>query len=178
MVRMGELATSAVAGDVLVSLGLGSCIGLALLDRRTRVAGLAHVVLPDSGGTRGDNPMKFADKAVPELVDRVVAAGGRRLRLEAALVGGASMFATSSTTLEVGQRNEAAVREQLMSLRIPVVASETGGKRGRTVRVHVQETRVTVREAGGKDRDLVAASEPVASHRRNRDKTAAIGEAA
>ena len=33
MVRMGELAFSACAGDVLVSLGLGSCIGLALLDR-------------------------------------------------------------------------------------------------------------------------------------------------
>ena len=47
MVRMGELAASAVAGDVLVSLGLGSCIGLALVDRRHGVAGLAHVVLPD-----------------------------------------------------------------------------------------------------------------------------------
>ena len=46
MVRMGELAASAVAGDVLVSLGLGSCIGLALVDRRLGVAGLAHVVLP------------------------------------------------------------------------------------------------------------------------------------
>jgi chemotaxis protein CheD len=155
MVRMGELAASAVAGDVLVSLGLGSCIGLALLDRRTGVAGLAHVVLPDSGGATADNPMKFADKAVPELVDRVVARGGRRLRLEAALVGGASMFATSSAALEVGSRNEAAVREQLKSLGIPIIAAETGGKRGRTVRVHVAATRVTVREAGGKDHDLV-----------------------
>jgi chemotaxis protein CheD len=158
MVRMGELAASAVAGDVLVSLGLGSCIGLALLDRRTGVAGLAHVVLPDSGGTQAENPLKFADKAVPELVDRVVAKGGRRLRLEAALVGGASMFATSSAALEVGQRNEAAVRDQLETLRIPVIAAETGGKRGRTVRVHVDSTRVTVREAGGRDRDLVEAA--------------------
>jgi chemotaxis protein CheD len=158
MVRMGELAASAVAGDVLVSLGLGSCIGLALLDRRTRVAGLAHVVLPDSGGANGDNPLKFADRAVPELVDRVVASGGRRLRLEAALVGGASMFATSSAALEVGSRNEAAVREQLKTMRIPIIAAETGGKRGRTVRVHVDAMRVTVREAGGKDRDLVEAA--------------------
>ena len=158
MVRMGELAASAVAGDVLVSLGLGSCIGLALLDRRTGVAGLAHVVLPDSGGAEADNPLKFADKAVPELVDRLVARGGRRLRLEAALVGGASMFATASPTLEVGSRNEAAVREQLKTLRIPVIAAETGGKRGRTVRVHIDSTRVTVREAGGKDHDLVTSA--------------------
>jgi chemotaxis protein CheD len=158
MVRMGELAASAVAGDVLVSLGLGSCIGLALFDRRTGVAGLAHVVLPDSGGNGADNVLKFADHAVPELVSRVVAAGGRRLRLEAALVGGASMFATSSTALEVGQRNEAAVRAQLKTLRIPVVAAATGGKRGRTIRVHVSDARVTVREAGGKDHDLVGSA--------------------
>ena len=158
MVRMGELATSAVAGDVLVSLGLGSCIGLALLDRRTGVAGLAHVVLPASGGNGADNVLKFADHAVPELVDRVVAAGGRRLRLEAALVGGASMFATSSSALEVGQRNEAAVRDQLKTLRIPVIAAETGGTRGRTMRVHVDDVRVTVREAGGTDHDLVGAA--------------------
>ena len=129
MVRMGELAASAVAGDVLVSLGLGSCIGLALLDRRTRACGLAHVVLPESGGAAAENGLKFADHAVPELVDRVVAAGGRRLRLEAALVGGASMFATSNAALEVGQRNEAAVREQLKTLRIPVIAAATGGTR-------------------------------------------------
>jgi chemotaxis protein CheD len=162
-VRMGELAASAAAGDVLVSLGLGSCIGLALLDRRTGVAGLAHVVLPDSGGNAADNKLKFADHAVPELVDRVVAKGGRRLRLEAALVGGASMFATSSATLEVGQRNEAAVREQLKSLRIPVIAAETGGKRGRTIRVYVDTTMVTVREAGGKDHELVAPRAGVAA---------------
>jgi chemotaxis protein CheD len=158
MVRMGELATSAVAGDVLVSLGLGSCIGLALLDRFTRVAGLAHVVLPDSGGARADNPLKFADHAVPTLVDRVVRAGGRRPRLEAALVGGASMFAGTTSALDVGQRNEAAVREQLKALRIPVLAAETGGKRGRTIRVHVDSARVTVREAGGSDHELVASA--------------------
>lgn len=155
MVRMGELAASASAGDVLVSLGLGSCIGLALLDRRLGIAGLAHVVLPASSGNAGPNPLKFADRAVPELVRRVVALGGRRNLLEAALVGGASMFVATSSGLEVGQRNEAAVREELAKLRIPVIGSETGGARGRTIRVHVANARVTVREAGGVESALV-----------------------
>jgi chemotaxis protein CheD len=156
MVRMGELAASAVAGDVLVSLGLGSCIGLALVDRRLGVAGLAHVVLPVSGDNANPGTFKFADHAVPELIERVVAAGGRRPMLDAVLVGGASMFAVSSASLEVGQRNEAAVREQLEGARIRVIASETGGTRGRTVRVHVGSRRITVREAGGVEHDLVA----------------------
>ena len=163
MVRMGELAASAGVADVLVSLGLGSCIGLALVDRRTGVAGLAHVVLPASEGhAAGQNPFKFADHAVPELIKRVVRLGGLKPKLEAVLVGGASMFAITSRTLEVGQRNEAAVRTLLKTLRIPVLAAETGGNRGRTIRVHLDTMRITVRQAGGSERDLLKPSRQLA----------------
>jgi chemotaxis protein CheD len=157
MVRMGELAVSARRGQ-LVALGLGSCIGLALLDRRLGTAGLAHVVLPRA--PEGQRSLKFADRAVPELISRLLGLGARRIRLEAVLVGGASMFA-ASPALEVGSRNEAAVREQLESLRIPVLASATGGSRGRTVRVDVATTTVSVREAGGRDAELVAPTRAV-----------------
>ena len=158
MVRMGELAASSASGHVLVSLGLGSCIGLALVDRRLCVAGLAHVVLPQSQGYAPENPHKFADFAVPELVLQLEALGARRHRLEAVLVGGAAMFAVSSASLDVGQRNEAAVLELLKTMRIPVLAAATGGNRGRTIRVDVATTSVTVREAGGKNTELLAAT--------------------
>jgi chemotaxis protein CheD len=147
MVRMGEYAFSATAGDMLVSLGLGSCIGLALLDRRATVAGLAHVVLPAAEGRDG-SPGKFADTAVPALLDAVLGLGGRRTRVEAVLVGGASMFSFGGNGLEVGQRNDAAVRAELSKLRIPVIASETGGSKGRTVRVSVESGVVTSKAAG------------------------------
>jgi chemotaxis protein CheD len=158
MVRMGELAASSASGHVLVSLGLGSCIGLALVDRRLGVAGLAHVVLPQSQGHAPENPRKFADFAVPELVLQLETLGARRNRLEAVLVGGAAMFAVSSASLDVGQRNETAVLELLKTLRIPVLAAATGGNRGRTIRVDVATTSVTVREAGGKNTELLAAT--------------------
>jgi chemotaxis protein CheD len=147
MVRMGEYAFSASAGDVLVSLGLGSCVGVALLDRRAAVAGLAHVVLPAAEG-RADTPGKFADTAVPAMLESVVALGARRTRLEAVLVGGASMFSFGGAGLDIGQRNDAAVRDELARLRIPVAAAETGGSRGRTVRVDVQTGVVTAKAAG------------------------------
>jgi chemotaxis protein CheD len=154
MVRMGELAVSSAPGHVLVSLGLGSCIGLALLDRKMGIAGLAHIVLPQSQG-HAEKSHKFADHAVPELVSELEAAGARKVRLEAVLVGGASMFAVSASSLEVGQRNEASVRELLKSMRIPVKATATGGNKGRTIRVDVATAAVTVREAGGKDAELL-----------------------
>jgi chemotaxis protein CheD len=161
MVRMGELAVSSEPGHVLVSLGLGSCVALALLDRRMGIAGLAHIVLPRSQDPVNENPRKFADLAVPELVSELQALGARRIRLEAVLVGGASMFDVSASSLEVGQRNEAAVRELLGSMRIPVTAAATGGTRGRTVRVDVGRAAVTVREAGGKETELLAGTTPL-----------------
>jgi chemotaxis protein CheD len=156
MVRMGELAVSSVPGDALVSVGLGSCIGLALLDRRLGIAGLAHIVLPQSQARMNENPNKFADLAVPQLLAELDALGARRIRLAAVLVGGASMFSVTSSSLEVGPRNEAAVRELLAAQRIPIVAEATGGSRGRTMRVDVARGGVTVREAGGKDTELFA----------------------
>jgi chemotaxis protein CheD len=155
MVRMGEIATSNEPGHVLVSLGLGSCIGLALLDRRMSIAGLAHIVLPGAEGHTNENPHKFADHAVPALVAELEQLGARRIRLRAVLVGGASMFSVSTSTIEVGQRNEAAVREQLQAHRIRVVAAATGGKRGRTIRVDVSRATVSVREAGGATEELL-----------------------
>ena len=157
MVRMGEYAFSAGAGEVLVSLGLGSCIGLALLDRRASVAGLAHVVLPAADGREGA-PGKFADTAVPALLDAVVELGARRTRLDAVLVGGASMFSFGGPGLDVGQRNDAAVREELAKLRIPVRAADTGGSKGRTVRVDVATGLVTAKAAGESEVELYPAA--------------------
>lgn len=145
-VRMGEIAVSAEDGEELIALGLGSCIGLALIDRAHGVAGLAHVVLPESR-ENATEPGKFADLAVPELISRMRRAGAGE-RLEAVLTGGARMFELGSE-LDIGARNEAAVRSALSRVRISVVAAATGGNRGRTVKVLPGEGSVTVREAGG-----------------------------
>lgn len=157
MARMGELCASGTPGDQLVALGLGSCIGLVLLDRRKGVAGLAHIVLPAAEGHAELNPLKFADKAVPELIRQVLAKGGRKPMLEAILVGGASMFAGAGSTLEVGARNAAAVKAALASERIRIYAEDTGGTKGRTVRVDPPTGVVTVRKAGSKDEQLYPA---------------------
>ncbi|MCW2954984.1 MAG: CheD, stimulates methylation of protein [Conexibacter sp.] len=149
---MGELAVSASADDELVSIGLGSCIGLTLIDRAKAVAALAHVMLPNSAADESAPPGKYADRAVPALIAAAEQAGARRVRLEAVIVGGAQMFKLGSgSTLDVGARNTAAVRVALDAARIPLRAEQTGGSRGRTVRVHVGTARVTVKEAGGQD---------------------------
>ena len=150
---MGELATARDTGDVLVSIGLGSCIGLALIDARRPIVGLAHVMLPAT--TTDEGPAaKFADRGVPNLIAQVRKLGATKL--EAVLVGGAQMisFGGDGPSASIGPRNEAAVREELTKAGIPIKAAATGGRKGRTIRVHVEGTRVTVREVAGTEQHL------------------------
>src|SRR5436305_6906739 len=93
-IGMGKMAVCRSEDDGLYALGLGSCIGLAVLDRSARIGGLAHIVLPESSHEADEEPGKFADRAVPELIFRMRLAGASPRRLEAALGGGARMFAT------------------------------------------------------------------------------------
>ena len=153
MAGMGELVVSADKADVLACLGLGSCIGLALLDRRAGVAGLLHVMLPEAPSGEVRAPGKYADLGVPALVDRVLAKGAAKHRLEAALVGGARMFATGR---DIGSRNERAVREQLADARIVVRAAATGGSCGRSMRVRLDSLEVSCREVAGDEVSLIA----------------------
>jgi chemotaxis protein CheD len=153
-VRMGEIAVSADPADVLMSIGLGSCIGLALVDQRRGIAGLAHIMLPEAIG--GGGPVgKFADLAVPELVARTTALGTSTSLLQAVLVGGAHMFALGgSGAMDIGVRNDTAVRALLAAERIPVLAAATGGAMGRTIRVHPGGA-VLSKEAGGAEIELM-----------------------
>ena len=160
---MGEMVVSNDPNEELVALGLGSCIGLAMVDRTAGVAGLAHIVLPESND-RGEQVGKFADTAVPELIAKMRAAGGVVRRFETAIAGGARMFEMSGG-LDIGQRNEAAVRAALAKARIPLKAAKTGGNTGRTVKVSMSELLVTVRSAGQRPETLLEGRTPRAAAR-------------
>lgn len=147
-VRMGELAVRVATGRLHTLLG--SCIGLVLHDRRRRVGGLAHIVLPQSRGPV-EFPAKFVDTAVPALVAAVVGAGGDRLRLEARFAGGANMFGFESAST-IGLDNERAVEALLQELRIPVVGRHCGGERGRRLIFELESGSVLVEHVGSDER--------------------------
>lgn len=132
---------------------VGSCVGLAVFDRRRRIAALAHIMLPDSG-LAGTPPGKYADTAIPEMLRLLdgLAAGGP-LRLAAKLVGGAKMFAFQ-TGLTVGEQNVAAVERILAGLGIPVLGRDCGGDRGRRLTLDVATAELRVDSLGQSPRIL------------------------
>lgn len=117
--------------------GLGSCVGVVLYDESKKVAGLVHVMLPDSslGRTQQINEAKFADTGVTALIDLLKKHGAQAFKLKAKIAGGAQMFQFSSDkdSMRIGPRNVEAVKAQLRKHNIPIVGEDTGGNSGRTI---------------------------------------------
>ena len=127
------------APDMITTLGLGSCIGIAVYEPVTKVGGLAHIMLPDSTQMRNNsNIAKFADTGIEELIKRVTMAGANKRRLVAKIAGGAKMIEVKgvSGVGNVGERNAIASKAKLNQLGIPLLAEETGLNYGRTVELY------------------------------------------
>ncbi len=151
-VGMADLKTCK-SPNAVTTLGLGSCVGIAIRDPVTKVGGLAHIMLPDSTKiTNNQCIAKFADTGIVELVRLMVAEGANRTRLVAKIAGGAQMFAlqNKSDLIAVGARNVESVTKVLGELKIPILASDTGKNYGRTVEFY-PETGDFVIKAVGKE---------------------------
>ena len=143
------------APDILISYGLGSCIGISLYDPQTKIGGLLHIMLPDSSKSRS-NRAKFADTGIKDMLQELISMGAAKSRLVAKLAGGAQMFAfaNASDIMRVGLRNATASKEILASLSIPVVGEDTGGNYGRTVQIDLSNGVYKVKTIDKGDKEI------------------------
>lgn len=137
--------------DKLTTLGLGSCVGVAIRDPITQIGGLAHVMLPNSKTIKNNsNIYKFADTGIEELVRLMVMQGASRSRMVAKIAGGAQMFAfqNKSDMVRVGEQNVEASKAKLKELNIPILAEDTGKNYGRTVIFNPENGQLVIRSVG------------------------------
>lgn len=138
VVRVGIADMKIVkAPEKIRTSGLGSCVGVVIYDTQKKIAGLAHIMLPDSSFAKANtmNIAKFADTALEKLTNDLLLIGASRFRLKAKIAGGAQMFHfhTQNEQMRIGPRNVEAVKNELEKLGIPLVAEDTGGSSGRTI---------------------------------------------
>lgn len=138
-------------GDTLVTLGLGSCIGVIIYDTGRKIAGLAHIMLPSSREIKNNaNKLKFADSCIDLMMEDLLKRRVSRSALKAKIAGGAQMFSVSlnSDAMNVGRRNALAVKEKLKSLGIPIVAEDIYGNWGRTIRFNCSNFELSIKSIG------------------------------
>jgi chemotaxis protein CheD len=158
VVRMADCRVGQVAGQVLATYALGSCIGLAVYDPVAAVGGLLHFMLPDSGidPDRGrDNPYMFADTGIPLLLAQVCGLGASKRRLVVHAVGGALMMGLGNV-FDIGKRNCTATRKILWKEGVLLTGEVVGGDLSRTLRLEIGSGRLWLQEGGGQ-REIVPA---------------------
>ena len=150
-VGMADLKTC-ISPDGVTTLGLGSCVGIAIRDPGTKIGGLAHIMLPDSTAIRNSqqNIAKFADTGIDELVRQMEKLGAKRKSMVAKIAGGATMFAFQGRNdmVQIGERNVAATKKKLSELGIPILAEDTGANYGRTVTFYPETGEFHIRAVG------------------------------
>lgn len=142
----------------LVTLGLGSCIGLVIYDQLSKTVGMVHIMLPDSREAKNiPKPGKFADTAVPLLLEELAKLGVNKSQLRAKMAGGAQMFTMpgkDSAIFSVGTRNVEATTKILAEAGIRVIASDTGGSKGRSVEFNTETMKFTVKTLGSGTKEI------------------------
>ncbi|SKC74216.1 chemotaxis protein CheD [Maledivibacter halophilus] len=155
-VGMADLKTTKSPG-ILITLGLGSCIGICLYDPVTKVSGMAHIMLPSSKSIKNNkNIYKFADTGIEKLINEMVAIGAVKRRMISKIAGGAQMFSFSSKNdiMKIGERNAIAVKKILKEFNIPIKAEDTGGNYGRTIEFHSLNGKLLVKTIGHGVREI------------------------
>jgi chemotaxis protein CheD len=152
---VGDWVVSDDPQATLATYALGSCIGVVAHDPQARVGGLLHFMLPDSSL----NPYKaqvlpatFCDTGVARLLKDLEALGASRRRLRLYLAGAAKVLSTGDF-FDIGRRNQLAAKRKLWELGLLIEDEDTGGEMSRTLKLHLSDGRVTVRDSLG-EREL------------------------
>jgi len=158
-VGIGQYAVTSDGECVLVSYGLGSCVGISCWDAVARVAGLIHILLPEpmKHDASEATPTRFASTGIPFFLQKLEEQGAHRSRLHIVAAGGAQMLGALSlmgATKAVGSRNTEAVQATLSQEGLRLSAHDFGGSTGRTIGLVVANGTTWVRAAGGVAHDL------------------------
>ncbi|MFM7097543.1 MAG: chemotaxis protein CheD [Gemmataceae bacterium] len=150
-VNMGEIVLG--NGEDRFSTILGSCIAIMMHDPSRKLGAMAHILLPHKRASGDDSIGKYADVAIPEMLEQLVKKGCAPRKIWAKLAGGAAMFNASSSFL-IGEKNLVAVREVLGKIPIPVLATHCGGTKGRRVLFHPGSGKIVIMINGESEMEI------------------------
>lgn len=132
------------SGKTLTTNGLGSCLGVALIDAVAGVAGLIHIMRPAPDENEDISGAKFADPGIELLIDAMEQEGASQHRIEAKLAGGSNMFSFSTTGANLGSRNVEQAERVLQDLGIPITGKDVGGNQARSLHFDGHSGQLTV----------------------------------
>lgn len=148
LINVGVAQMEIATDPTILRTILGSCIGICIYDKVKKAGGLAHILLPSS--LDKNKPAKYADTAIPMLLNNLYKEGCKKENMSAKIAGGASMFKFSSSIslAMIGERNIETTIKLLEENSIPIMVADVGGNNGRVIDFFLADGRLKVRAAG------------------------------
>ncbi len=152
VVKIADMQLAA-RGEELITYALGSCLGICLQDKISKLSALIHIMLPINMEAGRKNTMKYADTGIRETILQMEARGSRRGNIVAKVAGGAKMFETApgSSLGNIGKRNIDSMHMILRKEQIRLLAEDVGGTVARTISFDPGTGMVTVKCYGKPD---------------------------
>ena len=148
-IGIGHIKTSATPGNEIKTYALGSCVAVILYDKKTKIAGMIHIALPDSAVNTEKAqslPGYFADTGLPLLLKEFKKLGGERKTTIIKIAGGSNIM-DENKTFDIGKRNAIAVKRFLWKQGLGVMKEDIGGNISRTVSIDIDTGKVILSNA-------------------------------
>ncbi len=151
-IGIGYMKVTATPGDEIKTYALGSCVAVVLYDKKTKIAGMIHIALPDSAVNTEKAktlPGYFVDTGLPILLKEFKKLGGDRKNTVIKIAGGSSIM-DENKTFDIGKRNAIAVKRFLWKQGLGVMKEDIGGKISRTVSIGTDTGKILLSNAKNK----------------------------
>jgi chemotaxis protein CheD len=145
----GEFYVS-VSGELITTV-LGSCVSACIRDRKTGIGGMNHFMLPTdikrNSSSWSDTPVnmqtRYGNIAMEQLINVILASGGKRSNLEIKLFGGGKVLQIDT---DIGGKNIDFVKQYLITEGLKITAEDVGGIYPRKVLYFPKTGRVRVKK--------------------------------
>ena len=155
-VQMAQMVISQ-SPSVLVTKGLGSCLGITFFDPLKKIGAMAHPMLPDFSKARSQsNPSRFVNSVITNTLEELKKKGCSPSKLEIKMFGGAHMFSFINTdsVLNVGQKNIEMALAVFKDLGMNILCQEVGGTFGRTIFLNLETGKVLIRTVSWGEKEV------------------------
>lgn len=137
IVNIGDCKISTSRDDLIITHGLGSCIGLVFYDPTLGIGSMLHFMLPTGGDKikeEGFQPYRFGDVGIQVMLNKLERLGCKRNNLKVVMVGGSAINTKEDKDFfAIGKRNIAIARKVFWKMKMMITKEHTGGNLSRSL---------------------------------------------
>jgi two-component system chemotaxis response regulator CheB len=141
---------------------LGTCVAFCVYDKKNKIGGIIHYLLPKKIEDGASNPLNYAEKAIPTLLKEIKNRGCRKEDLHVTIIGGNSIGETDISK-EIATANVQIALEWVKKLGLSYYHRPSQASEGQQILFKLADGELLIKKSANDGRGLKASSTSVTS---------------